>query len=209
MYCKARLRAPHAGLTLVWSWLEATDRYADFLGCPAVRKITALCDRVAAFGAGGEAVPVNDRAIVYIPDKMPTRTLTDREHVAQQFAFFCRIVSECKRARVVVEELKHVTSPSWAPPAWSSLSTAGAHDHLELIATAQRPTMIDKDFIANCSEVRCYRCAYEEDARSMGRFLRVPFEELIDLPTLHYRHRIIEERSTLAGMQEIVLSFFS
>ena len=79
------------------------------------------------------------------PGAMPGRvTRAERD--------FCRVVAECKRARVLVEELMHVTSPSWAPPAWSALSTAGAHDHLELIGTAQRPTMIDKNFVGNCTD---------------------------------------------------------
>jgi len=194
MYCKARLRVPHDGLTLVWSWLEKTDQYAPFLGALSARTIPALCESVAA-GA---------RAVVYVPDKMPTRRLSDREHVAAQFAFFCRVAAECKRARVLVEELMHVTSPSWSPPKWSDLSTAGAHDHLELIGTAQRPTMIDKNFVGSCSEIRCYRLVYEEDARTMGRLLRVPYTVVIDLQRLHYLHRVMEDRVTAPGVQEIV-----
>jgi hypothetical protein len=194
MYCKARLRVPHDGLTLVWSWLEKTDQYAPFLGALSARTIPALCEAVAA-GA---------RSIVYVPDKSPRRTLSDREHVAAQFAFFCRVVAECRRARVLVEELMHVTSPSWSPPRWGDLSTAGAHDHLELIATAQRPTMIDKAFIANCTAIRCYRLVYEEDARTLGRLLRVPYTDLMDLPRFCYRHRVIEDRETVSGVQEIV-----
>jgi len=197
MYCKQRLSIPHDGITLVWSWLEATDRYHQFLeahGNPlSVMTIPRLCELVAA----------QWRCLVYVPDKMPRGKLSDREHVAAQFAFFCRVVAECKHARVLVEELKHVTTPSWAPPAWSALSTAGAHDHLELIATAQRPTMIDKDFIGNCTEVRSYRLNYEEDARSTGRFLRVPYTDLMDLPDLHYLHRVVRDRATAPGVQQI------
>jgi len=64
--------------------------------------------------------------------------------------------------------------------------------------------MIDKNFVGSCSEIRCYRLVYEEDARTMGRLLRVPYTDLMDLPRFCYRHRVIEDRETVSGVQEIV-----
>lgn len=185
MYCRERLRRPHAGVTAVWSFLEKTDHYADFLGAPSCADIVALCKLLA----GGA------RAVVYTP-------LPDR--LADQFDYFCRIVAELPRARVLVEELSRVTLPHWAPPHWRNLSTAGAHAHLELIATAQSPSQIDKSFLGNASELRCYRLLWEGDARRLGSVLRVPHAELMDLPRFHYRHRVIEERVTRPGVQAVV-----
>jgi len=185
MYCKERLRVPHAGITLVWSPLEKTDHYAELLDAPSCGAIVNL---VALLKGGA-------RRVIYVPafDRVP-----------EQFGYFCRVVAELPRARVLVEELSRVTFPSWAPPAWRNLSTAGAHSHLELIATAQAPSMIDKAFIGNCSELRAFRLLWEHDARRIGAVLRVPHAELMDLPRFHYRHRVIEEMSTRAGVQAVV-----
>jgi hypothetical protein len=45
---------------------------------------------------------------------------------------------------------------------------------------------------------------YEEDARTMGRLLRVPYTDVMDLQRLHYLHRRMEDRVTVPGVQEIV-----
>lgn len=189
-YCKARLKKPHRGLTLVWSVLEATDRYAPFLGAHLVNgSIPELVRLVSS--------KPRPRAIVYAP------ALDDFK---KQFDWFCRIVAapECRGARVLVEELSRVTRASWAPQSWKNLSTAGAHQGLELIATAQRPTHIDKDFIGNCTEIRCYRLFFEEDARSLGRALQVPYTEIQNLQKLHFFHRVIEDRRTVPGVQAVM-----
>jgi hypothetical protein len=188
MYCKERLRRPHSGLTLVWSILEKTDRYAPFLGAPCVSTIWALVDAIQ----GGA------RAVVYAPGL---------DRVAEQFDYFCRIVADCHSVRCVVEELSRVTSASWAPPAWSNLSTAGAHQHLELIATAQRPTMIDKNFLSNCTAMRCFRVGamFAGDARTMAHILRVLPDAVMDLPKFHYLHRVVEDRVTVAGVQSVLV----
>lgn len=183
------MRAPHRGLTLVWSPLESTDRYCAWLAKCGASPI--LCSTIPALV---DQVKAGARALVFAPAL---------DHLPKQFDLFCRVAWECQGARVVVEELSRVTGPSWAPPAWSNLSTAGAHRRLELIATAQRPTMIDKNFLGNCTEIRCYRLLYEEDARALGRLLRVPHVDLMDLADLHYSHRVVRERLTSAGVQAI------
>src|SRR5437879_1212416 len=53
MYCKERLTVPHDGVTVVWSWLEATDRYHKFLeGHAAPRTATAVWALAEAISAG-------------------------------------------------------------------------------------------------------------------------------------------------------------
>ena len=155
-YIKKELLGRYSQL-LVWSPLEDTDDYESFCGGVVVRKIT---DLVAQVKAGA-------RAIVYWP-----ASGSDKE-LKTQFDLFCRVAFECRGAHVLVEELSQVTMPSWAPPAWKKLSTAGRHRGLTLIGVSQRPANIDKDFLGNCTEVRCYRVNYDADAKVMADSLGI------------------------------------
>jgi hypothetical protein len=167
-------------LILIWSPLERTDNYAGFVKGEAVSKIT---DLIAALKAG-------KRAIVYAPQG------TDAE-VKTQFDRFCRIVWELENAFVLVEELSRVTMASWAPPAWKNLSTAGRHRGHTLAGTSQRPANIDKDFLGNCTEIRCYRVNYDADAKVMADSLALKSNAagnsgvtlLRSLPNFHYFHK--------------------
>jgi len=191
LYAKQRLRAPQRrpGLALVWSPMEETDRYAAFLDAPGVTTTTGLI----------EAVRAGAPRVVYVADlDRPRARLVD------EFTLFCQLAYR-RAARVLVEELSYVTLASWAPPAWSKLSTAGSHHRvIELIGTAQRPTMIDKNFLGGCSEVRCYRLAWEDDAVRMRKLLRGPTaEQLMDLPNRHFFHRYIHQARTVEGVQAV------
>jgi hypothetical protein len=105
---------------------------------------------------------------------------------------------------VLVEELSRVTMPSWSPPAWRNLSTAGRHQGLKLIGTSQRPASIDKDFLGNCTEIRCYRVNYDRDAKVMADALGLqteyaegksgtkaikPMQQLRTLQKFHFIHK--------------------
>lgn len=187
-YIKGELLKRYKRL-LIWSPLEKTDNYAGFCGGVVVTgKISELVAQVKA----------GTREIVYVP------TGTDNE-VKTQFDRFCRIVWELEGATVLVEELSRVTMASWAPPAWKNLSTAGRHQGLTIIGTSQRPANIDKDFMGNCSEIRCYRVNYDSDAKVMadalgmettyeegpgGRAKAVkPMTTLRKLPNFHFFHK--------------------
>jgi len=174
---------------LIWSPLEKTDDYAGFCGGIVVTKITDLV----------QAVKAGEKAIVYWPQGSDSEIKT-------QFDRFCRIVWELEGATVLVEELSRVTMASWAPPAGKNLSTAGRHQGLTIIGTSQRPAQIDKDFLGNCTEIRCYRVNYDTDAKTMadalglrtaypaagpgGRAKAVkPVEMLRTLPNFHFFHK--------------------
>lgn len=174
---------------MIWSPLEKTDNYAKFCGGKVINgKITEL---VAAVKSGA-------KAIVFVP------TGKDSE-VKKQFDLFCRIVWELEGATVLVEELSRVTMASWSPPAWKNLSTAGRHQGLTIIGTSQRPANIDKDFLGNCTEIRCYRVNYDADAKVMadslglqtayqqdeaGKTVAVkPLNQLRTLPNFNYFHK--------------------
>jgi len=173
-------------LRLAWSPVEHSDNYAGLLGCKTYSRIPTF---VAAIKAGA-------RAAVFVPRDV-------EEAFRDDFTDFCRVVRAVPRVRCLVEELSRVTLPSWAPPAWKNLSTAGSHHGLELMATAQRPAMIDKAFLTGCTEVRCYRMNEAPDARDMEQRLLVPWRELMVMPDRHYWHLIRSPRQLLQGVQPL------
>jgi hypothetical protein len=187
-YIKGELLKKYRRL-LIWSPLEKTDNYAEFCGGVVVTgKISELVAQVKG----------KTKAIIYVP------TGNDAA-VKKQFDLFCRIVWELEGCTVLVEELSRVTMASWAPQAWKNLSTAGRHQGLTIIGTSQRPSTIDKDFLGNCTEIRCYRMNYDNDAKVMADSLALqtayeggksgaavavkPQKQIRDLPNFHYFHK--------------------
>lgn len=185
-YIKGELLRKYKRL-LIWSPLEKTDQYAAFCRGVVTSKITEF---VALVKAG-------TKAIVYVP------TGNDAA-VKKQFDLFCRVVWEVENCHCLVEELSRVTMASWSPPAWKNLSTAGRHQGITLIGVSQRPATIDKDFLGNCTEIRCYRVNYDNDAKVMadslnlgaefgtgaGRAIRVkPIDRIRSLPNFHFFHK--------------------
>jgi hypothetical protein len=190
VYVKDRLNGRLDGRPLlVWSPLEATDRYAATFNGIIVRSIAGLCTRVR-----GRA-PV----IVFAPSLRP-------KMLKQQFDLFCRTAWLTRRAIVLVEELSRVTSASYAPASWQNLSTAGRHQGLTVIGTAQRPAMIDKDFLGNCTELHAGRVNYESDARALAAVFHLPHSYFLELPDLHYVHRYMRELRNERGVQALPAS---
>lgn len=173
---------------LIWSPLEKTDQYAAFCGGTVTSKITEF---IALVKAG-------TKAIVYVP------TGNDAA-VKKQFDLFCRVVWEIENCHCLVEELSRVTMASYSPPAWKNLSTAGRHQGITLIGVSQRPATIDKDFLGNCTEIRCYRVNYDNDAKVMADSLGIGVfyepgkggraqavkatTQIRALPNFHYFHK--------------------
>lgn len=188
VYAKQRIRAMdlRARRLLVWSPLEQTDAHAATFGAHVahgLREFTSKLKRGA-------------RRLVLVPS-------SDPKAVAAQFTAFCRIAWLAQGSIVFVEELSRVTRPSYAPPAWQNLSTAGRHRGLTVIATAQRPAQIDKDFLGNCTEIRCYRVGYDEDARNLAAIMHEPAADFLKLPDLHYIHRHVRELRNVRGIQPL------
>ncbi len=99
----------------------------------------------------------------------------------RQFDFFCRLALELKKVVILVEELKFVTKPSWAPEAWSLATLTGRHDGLKIIATSQRPASIDKDFFGSCTTLRTFALPYPDDAVVVAKALGVPVNDVLGL----------------------------
>lgn len=189
LYVKERLRK-WRGAILVWSPLEKTDGYAGVIGGEAV---TSIAELVKAIKAG-------KKRLVMVPLDRKKKDLDET------FDRFCRVAWELQGWCIVVEELSRVTSPSWAPPAWKDLSTAGRHQGLEVIGTSQRPAQVDKDFLGNCSEIRCYGLIYPNDAEAMAGAMRIGESPraganvLLDLPQFHYWHRDVRAKKNVQGV---------
>lgn len=171
------------GPILVWSPLEQTDQYAAVIKGEVVTTIAAL---VAAIKAG-------KKRLVLVP----------AGDIKAGFDRFCRIAWELRGWTIIVEELSRVTTPSWAPPAWKNLTTAGRHQGLTIYGTAQRPAQVDKDFFGNCSEVRTYCLGYENDAATMKGAMFIPKEDILALPKFHYIHRYADDGRIVRGVVKL------
>ena len=185
LYAHEWIAAGSPRARVVWSPVEASDDYAGLLRVKACERISAMA-RALMEGA---------RAVVFVPS-------LERDVMLRQFDLFCRVAWNVRGARVLVEELSRVTSPSWAPPSWRNLSTSGSHVGLELAATAQRAAQVDKDFLGGCTEVRCYRQNRRDDARAVENETGIPWAEVVALPDRHYRH-LYRPARIVAGVQPL------
>lgn len=183
LYVKAWLRKTRAPI-LVWSPLEATDGYAAVIGGVIVSSVAELV----------AAIKAKQKRLVYVPNHTDVKTQFDR---------FCRVAWEITGWVVVVEELSRVTTPTWAPPAWKNLSTAGRHRGLTIIGTCQRPAQVDKDFFGNCSEIRCYAVGYVNDAKVMANTMFCDHREILKLPQFHYLHRDVRAKVNTPGVVQV------
>ncbi|KDP85616.1 hypothetical protein CF70_013040 [Cupriavidus sp. SK-3] len=112
------------------------------------------------------------------PFKLTYRPGPDMSTYAKKFDTFCALAFVIEGVCVVIEELADVTSPSWAPPAWSRLSRQGRHKGMTIFAASQRPTLMDKTFLGNCTMIHCSRLNDENDVKTMRRYLGVSEEQV-------------------------------
>lgn len=187
-YIKTELLPRYAGRQVfVWSVLEGSDNYAGVLKCRAVE---SLSEMIAEYRAG--------KSCVFVPPKVISRRDLDR--FEGLFSLWCRAVERMSRCFALVEELSRVTSPSFAPDAWSDLSTACRHGGLALGATAQRPAQVDKNFLSGATEIRCFRVGEKADARVMAEKLDVEWPVIMRLPDFHFVHRFVRDARSVSGV---------
>lgn len=159
-----RLRELRARRLIVW---DPRDEYADH-----ATRCTALPELVRALAAAGEGGSIRIR---YVPG--PSIKLPDA------FGLVCRAAFAAGDCVMVAEELSDVTSASLAPPAWRQCITQGRHRGLHVIAAAQRPALIDKTLLGNCTYIRCFTLRYREDRAAMARALDVDEDRIAALRT--------------------------
>lgn len=103
--------------------------------------------------------------------------------IAEAFALVCKLAFRAGRLVFLAEELSDVTKPSWAPPAWKQCITQGRHQLLHVLGAAQRPALIDKNILGNCTYVRCFSLRYLEDRKAMAAAMDVPLADISALET--------------------------
>lgn len=89
------------------------------------------------------------------------------------FGAVCKLAFAAGNLVFLAEELSDVTSASQAPPAWRQVITQGRHQGLHVMAAAQRPALIDKTLLGNCTYVRCFGLRYRDDRRAMAQAMDV------------------------------------
>lgn len=97
-----------------------------------------------------------------------------RGKIADAFGIVCEVAFQAGHMVLLAEELSDVTQPSWAPERWRKCITQGRHRGLHLIGATQRPALIDKTFMGNCTRVRCFALGYADDQVAMARELNCP-----------------------------------
>lgn len=159
-----RLDALRPARLVIWDPRDEYGRHAA-----PVHTLSAL---LQAIGKAGKAGPLRVR---YVPG--------GSLDLGKSFAIVCKAVFAAGALVFVAEELSDVTTPSWAPPAWRQISTQGRHRGLHVLGAAQRPTMIDKAFLGNCTHVRCFQLGYDSDIKAMSKELRAPESMVAGLVT--------------------------
>jgi hypothetical protein len=152
--------------SLIWNPMQKKTRYAG-------EECTHLVDLVDGLGAKGKF----NRVFV------PT---WDFDLMREQFEIFCGFCLELENLTVLVEELKYVTRPGWAPPNWRRVTGDGRQYGLRVFGTSQRPAQIDKDFLGNATLIRTGRLAYHEDVETMSKYMLVPEEQINALQPLDW-----------------------
>jgi hypothetical protein len=98
----------------------------------------------------------------------------DSVKLAEAFGIVCALAFRLGNLLFLAEELSDVTTASLAPPAWKKCITQGRHQGLHIVGAAQRPALIDKTFLGNCTYIRCFTLRYADDRKAMAKALDVP-----------------------------------
>lgn len=150
---------------IVW---DPLDEYGEFAG-----KAKSLPDLVRAVATGSTAKRF---AVRYVPP--------DGTKLQSAFELFCALAFRVGNVTMLVEELSDVTAPSYAPRSWKRCTVQGRHVGLRIIASSQRPSHVDKDFLGNCTYIRCFTLRYPADRLAMAGALDVPAADLAALRTI-------------------------
>jgi hypothetical protein len=179
-------------VVIVFSPLEQTDNYAKIIKGQVVRSM----------GEFVKAIESGKTRIVYHPN--------ETDDIKKQFDKFCRAVWSIGNCVLLVEELSRVTMASWAPIAWKNICTAGRHQGIEIIGVCQRPAQVDKEFLGNATEIRCYKVGFMADAKAMADVLFMKPDDVLALTTINtptqfksqYIHRYVNESRNEIGTIE-------
>lgn len=166
---------------LIW---DPMREYGEF-----GQAVHALGDLVVKVTEGGKRNRFN---LVFQPSN-------DEKTRAKQFDIFCGIAMAVGQCVVVVEELKFVTKPSWAPLRWSTVTMQGRHKGLKVIGASQRPASIDKDFLGNCTVIHTGRLAYAEDVRAVAKGMQIEESQIAALKPLEWIEKNMQTGQLTTG----------
>lgn len=107
----------------------------------------------------------------------------------QAFGLMCKLAFAGGDMLFLAEELSDVTTASRAPPSWRQCLTQGRHRNLHILGAAQRPALIDKTFLGNCTYIRCFTLRYAPDRQAMALALDVPLADVAALQTVEREER--------------------
>lgn len=137
-----------------------------------------IVPRVPSLAAAAKSVGKADFAISYHP---PIDRLDNKALVAQ-FQMFCEIVAAAGPCMFIAEELSFTTQAGHAPRAWRNLITVYSRDRgIIVIGTTQRPALVDKTFMSNCTELSVSALNFPDDQDVMRRALNVPLQDVAAL----------------------------
>lgn len=162
----ARLRELAPRRLLIWDPRDEYDKHA-----PKFSSLRALAQHVAAAGAG----PFRARFVA-----------GDGVKLRPAFGFCCKLAFDAGNLAFLAEELSDVTgaSPSATPDEWRKVITQGRHQALTVLGAAQRPALIDKTLLGNCTLIRCFTLRYREDRRAMAQAMDVDEARITALRTV-------------------------
>lgn len=156
--------ARHRGPVMVWDW---KDDHPELHNAASLRELAQLA---RAMPAGG------------------VRYLPRYRAVDEQFDLFCRIAWARQAADpsadllFVVEEVPEVTRAAQAPEVWRRIINQGRVYGFSVIATTQRPALVDKSFTGSATLIAAGRLGELLDARVIGQRINVDPAELQSLP---------------------------
>lgn len=102
--------------------------------------------RITSIAELGEALRRTRFRLAFVPSR-------DKDIRDRQFNRLCYMAYAVGNLRLVVDEARIYTKPSWAPAGWAECTTMGRDRDLRIIAASQRPQHVDKEIIENCSRM--------------------------------------------------------
>lgn len=168
LYIKRGLKRSRPGRLLIWDPLREYGEFGlvhDAMG--------SMVDAMAKAGKSGRF------SLVFQP-------AVNEKQRAKQFDLFCGLALAAGNLTVIIEELKFVTRPSFAPLRWSEITLTGRHKGLRVVGVSQRPASIDKDFLGNATVIHCGRLAYPEDRRAVAKAAGIDETKIEQLLPLEY-----------------------
>lgn len=127
----------------------------------------------------------------------------DPERRAKQFDFICGFAYALGDLTFLVEELRFVTTPSYAPMNWAQITLTGRHKGLMVIGVSQRPASIDKDFLSGATLIHTGKLTYPEDRKAVAKAMGEKESLLEGILPLEYVEKNMDTGEMVKGKMSI------